>query len=282
MACPFLNEGRARYCHAATSRKLILEGPGSAGGGRCDSPAYRECPLVAPGEHGERCPHLEEVHVQYCGAAPVVKLVPFSESQLSRCGGAGHRYCDLYLSMSHPRDPMHAPADLFYSPNHLWLDVNPEGSCHVGVDSFVAQAVGTVDRLTFLTSRGTHRPGVVLTIRGVEWPVVFPNPMIITEVNTHVRHDPGRLTADPYGSGWLFEGWEVPGRTREGLVRGPQSEAWMAEETERLSRFIHESFPIAGDGGYAAPGVVRLLSREDAVRLLQEFVAPNAAWVRER
>jgi len=34
MACPFLKEGRARYCHAAPVQKLILEGPGAADGGR--------------------------------------------------------------------------------------------------------------------------------------------------------------------------------------------------------------------------------------------------------
>lgn len=27
MSCPFLREGRARYCHAAPLRKLILDGP---------------------------------------------------------------------------------------------------------------------------------------------------------------------------------------------------------------------------------------------------------------
>ena len=31
MACPFLKEGRAQYCHAAPVGKLILEGPGFLG-----------------------------------------------------------------------------------------------------------------------------------------------------------------------------------------------------------------------------------------------------------
>ena len=40
MSCPFLKEGRAQYCHAAPVSKLILEGPGFSGAGRCASPEY--------------------------------------------------------------------------------------------------------------------------------------------------------------------------------------------------------------------------------------------------
>jgi hypothetical protein len=34
MPCPFLKEGRARYCHTAPVQRLILDGPGAADGGR--------------------------------------------------------------------------------------------------------------------------------------------------------------------------------------------------------------------------------------------------------
>ena len=124
MSCPFLREGRARYCNAAPVRKLILDGPGATAGGRCTSPAYRECALVA--DHNEiagQCPHLEQIHVQYCGASPVAHLVPFSDSTLSRCAGAGYRYCETYLALARPRKSPEPPPDLLFSPNHLWLAV---------------------------------------------------------------------------------------------------------------------------------------------------------------
>ena len=41
--------------------------------------------------------------MQYCGAAPVAKFVPYSESLLSRCGNDSFRYCELYLAMAHPK-----------------------------------------------------------------------------------------------------------------------------------------------------------------------------------
>jgi glycine cleavage system H lipoate-binding protein len=281
MSCPFLKEGRARYCLAAPFRKLILEGPGSSGPERCASPAFRSCALVRNDEKkAQRCPHLEEILVQYCGASLVTKLVPFSDSQLSRCT-AGYRYCDSYLSVAHPGG--HAAAagpNLFYSSNHFWLEPDESNLCHIGIDAFLANLVVHVDGITFVTTHGTHRPSVVLAISGVDWPLTFPNSLLIEKVNNHLRADPKRLTADPYGVGWLFEGWELPGKTRAAMIAGPQAAAWQQEERERLAREIHQTQELACDGGYAQPGVARMLPREAMVGLFQRFFSKND-WSRE-
>src|SRR5512135_688796 len=157
MSCPFLKEGRAQYCHAAPVRKLILEGPGAVDGGRCATPKYRECTLAAKdGTQLDRCPHLEEMRVQFCGVSPVPKLVPFSESELSSCTSNGYRYCDSYLALARP----HAtpPAQLLYTPNHFWLDAEESGLCHIGIDGFLADVAGNVEGVTFVTAHGTHCP----------------------------------------------------------------------------------------------------------------------------
>jgi|SRR5579871_954600 len=280
MACPFLKEGRARYCHAAPVRKLILNGPGSTGGGRCTSPEYRNCELVRNEEPAqERCPHLEEIHVQYCGASPVTRLVPFSDSQLSCCTGSGYRYCDSYLALARPNPAAPPPAKLLYAANHFWLEMEESNLCHIGIDAFLAELIGKVDAVTFITRGGTHRPAVSLTVNSVEWPMVFPNPLLIEKVNSHLRSDPKRLTADPYGVGWLFEGWEVPGKTRSGLIAGAQAAAWVAEERERLAREIHETQELGADGGYVQPGAAQLLSRQTVVGLFQRFFA-SSDWSR--
>jgi glycine cleavage system H lipoate-binding protein len=281
MSCPFLREGRARYCHAAAVRKLILDGPGASSGGRCTSAEYVECELVRDkSSAGERCPHLEEIHVQYCGAAPVPKLVPFSESELSRCTSDAHRYCDSYLALARPHRAMEPPQNLLHAPNHLWLEVGEAGLCHVGIDAFLAEVAGSIDGVTFITTHGTHRPAIALTVNGVEWPMLFPNPMLIRGVNSRLRRDPKPLTADPYGAGWLFEGWELPGRTQSGLLCGPQAAAWQAEERQRLATHIHETQAPNGDGGHPVPGVARLLPKQDVVRLFQRFFS-KTEWVVE-
>lgn len=280
MACPFLKEGRARYCPAAPVRKLILDGPEVAGGGRCASPQYRQCEFVAKDEPPQdRCPHLEEIRVQYCGVSSVTKLVPFSNSQLSSCTSNTYRYCESYLSLARPH-PTAAPPHLLYAPNHFWLDAEESGLCHIGIDGLLADVAGSVDGVTFVTADGTHCPALALNIHGVEWPMRFPNPLMIQKLNCRARSDPARLTADPYGAGWLFEGWELPGRTRAGLMSGPQAAAWQAEERERLTNEIHERHAPGCDGGAPVRGVAQLLSREHLVCLLQHFFS-KTDWVAE-
>ena len=146
MACPFLKEGRARYCHAAPVRKLIPEGPGAAGSGRCASAQYMQGALVANGDlqsnvQQDRCPHLEGIRVQYCGVSPVTKLVPFSDSELSNCTSNTYRYCDSYLSLARPHTSA-PPAHLFCLPNHFWMDAEESGLCHIGIGGFLADVAG--------------------------------------------------------------------------------------------------------------------------------------------
>ncbi|HLV87504.1 MAG TPA: hypothetical protein VKV39_11035 [Candidatus Sulfotelmatobacter sp.] len=281
MGCPFLKEGHAQYCHAAPVRKLILDGPGVAGGGRCTSPEFAKCQLLGKDEPpGAQCPHLEQIRVQYCGVSAVTKLVPFSDSQLSSCSSNSYRYCDAFLTLARPRSSAPVP-NLLYSPNHFWLDAEESGLCHIGVDEFLTDVAGAIDGVTFVTPHGTHCPALTLTIHGVEWPISFPNPLMIQKVNSRLRSDPSRIAFDPYGAGWLFEGWEVPGRTRAGLVAGAHAAAWQNEERERLSREIHDRHAAGCDGGAPVRGVAQLLSRQELVCLLQHFFSKRDCWMTE-
>jgi glycine cleavage system H lipoate-binding protein len=219
----------------------------------------------------DRCPHLEEVHVQYCDATSPTKLIPFSESELSRCSTGGYRYCDSYLSLARPHGVHAPPAGLLYSPNHFWLAAEDSGLCHIGIDSFLSDVVGKIDGLTFVTTHGTQQPAVAFTVHGVEWPMTFPNPLLIQKVNGYLRSDPKRLITDPYGSGWLFAGWEVPERTRAGLITGPHAVAWQAEEQERMVEEIHGMAAHGCDGGRPVQGVAQLLTRQQLVCLFQHF-----------
>jgi glycine cleavage system H lipoate-binding protein len=278
MECPFLKEGRAQYCNAALSRKLILQGPGVSAEGRCSSTEYYRCDLVGKDELRQgRCPHFEEVPVQYCAAVCPTKLIPFSESERSTCTMGGFRYCDSYLSVARPHRAVAPPPDLLYSANHFWLAAEESGLCHIGIDSFLINLVENIGAVTFVTTHGTQRPVVVLTVRGVEWPMTFPNPLLIQKVNCYLRSVPKRLTDDPYGAGWLFAGWELPGRTKAGLISGPHAEAWQAEEQERLAREFHETSELSCDGGRPVRGAGQLLSHRELVCLFQHFFS-NTHW----
>jgi glycine cleavage system H lipoate-binding protein len=278
MTCPFLKEGRAQYCHAAPLGKLILEGPGFSPEGRCTTADYFRCELVKSDTPlGTRCPHLEEIHVQYCGVNTPVKLIPFSESRLSGCSSGEYRYCESYLALAQPHGTVPAPANLLFSANHFWLDAEESGLCHLGLDSFFADVVGQVDGVTFVTAHHTQEPVVSLTIHGVEWPLKFPNAIRIEKVNSHVRGDPSRVTADPYGSGWLFSGWELPDQSKSGLLFGAPAAAWQDQERVRLLNEVQDLAAVACDGGHPVKGVGQLLSREQLVCLLQHHFS-NGTW----
>src|SRR4029077_7439598 len=118
---------------------------------KCGSPAHTTCPVYrmqASQPAADSCPHLGESLMQYCGAAPVAKMVPYSESVLSRCGNSRYRYCELYLAMANPEthgaeiESVAFHDGLQYSANHMWLDIDENGICHAGMDAFLSRALG--------------------------------------------------------------------------------------------------------------------------------------------
>ena len=64
------------------------------------------------------------------------------------------------------------------------------------------------------------------------------------------------------------------------MIGGPRAAAWMAEERQRLSRFVNDSEQICCDGGDAAPGVAHLLPRAGVVALFQKFFG-RTSWSAE-
>jgi glycine cleavage system H protein len=283
MTCPFLKEAQVKFCQTASIRKLIpLAGAGSAEE-KCGSSAHTSCSVYRqhPAEQAasESCPYLRESLMQYCGAAPVAKMVPYSESLLSRCGNDSFRYCELYLNMLHPgrgqerSDGIPMPEGLRYSTNHMWLDIAEDGVCHAGIDAFLMRVLGKVDRVSFVWQRGVRQPAAALTVAGVDLEVAFPNPMMLTACNLYLRADPARLASDPYSAGWLFEGKLMPESTTN-LLEGAAAHQWMDREQHRMNEFLQEGTRLAADGGLFVPGVAALLEREQLLALFHEFFSP--------
>jgi len=313
MRCPFLKEAHVKHCQAAPFRKMIVQSSEAAGAEICSSASYRDCPSARlPGEalpEAPRCPNLQESLVQFCSAAAITKYIPYSESLLSRCGTENHRYCELYLAMAHPPgraagedceagcdeeasvDDLPVSSRVSYSPNHMWLDVSVDGTCHVGVDALFARVIGQADRISFVPSRGVFRPSAVITACGTDLQMIFPNPMLVTRTNDYLRAHPEKLVSHPYSLGWLFEG-EIPAdapakrRLCDGLVRGKAAIDWMRRELERVSRFVHERCTVTGlqgeslmmDGGTVRRGLMRSLNREEVLALFDEFFAFYTIW----
>jgi len=313
MRCPLLREEQVKSCQASPFRKSLARSVARGEPDRCSSADHVSCPVAPQSREAHpspgRCPFLQESLVQFCAATPAPTYVPWSASPELRCGHDGHRFCELYLAAGGrdargPAQPAARAAEaslesvasvplpgwLLYADNHLWLDLGDDGLCHVGIDAFLAQVVGVVERLTFLTTKGTARPAVVLTTRGVDLMLVFPQPLAIVAVNSRLRSSLDRLIADPYGLGWLFEARlpvNDPGRRGAGfaaaLRRGAAARGWMEREVRQLSEQVHARYvsspaaPVAADGGRFAPDLIQHLERDEILRLFAAlFPIPDA------
>ena len=316
MRCPFLREAQVKSCQASAFRKVILRSADSSADELCSSPAHTGCSAAKTHHEGspatDRCPFLHESLVQYCATAPVPHYVPYSESSISRCGNDTHLYCELYLSLAAPRggspveatpdgcghamvDGIGVPASLRYAKNHLWLDVSADGSCHIGADAFLAHVVGEVDEISFITTKGTRRPAARLSVHGVDLPLVFPNAIRITSANPTLRVHPDRLVSDPYGAGWMFEGFVPPDATQKPaaheplptpvpLMPGEEAAGWMHQEVSRLTHVVHDlasrpgpdGLQVMADGGTFVNGLAKHLTREETLRLFDAFFSTEA------
>jgi glycine cleavage system H lipoate-binding protein len=320
MRCPFLREAQVKYCRASAFRKMIVRVPGQPDTDRCSSPDYVNCraaqPLVDTQTLGTHCPLLQEALTQYCGAASVAKYIPYSEAVLSHCGTESHKYCELYLSLAHPEhmsfqnhttalEPqinaareyqiqgISVPGHLFYSANHMWIDISSDGVVHVGIDAFLASMIDSIDQISYVTLQGLQRPTVVLTVHGVDLQMMFPNPIVISNANLYLRTHPSTILSDPYTLGWLFEG-SIEGHEAEaqreslkkGLLTGERAAEWMDSELRRATQAAHE-FSCAkdsaghvamADGGSVQPGFVQYLTRDEILRVFNDFFSPLACW----
>jgi glycine cleavage system H protein len=285
MNCPFLKEARVRYCAKAALRKMIRSAP-NVESDTCSSPRHTQCAIYrrnAEDSNSFACPYLRESLAQYCAKASVPRLVPYSEPLESRCGEGSYRYCEFYAPAVESRDRtdggIHMPNWLHYSANHMWIDASAGGACHLGLDAFFTSVLGAVERITFIRQTGVHRPSAVLTVHGMDLEVVFPTPVRLTASNRYLSANPSKITADPYGTGWLFRGVQVSGEPSltTGLIHGDAVLPWLDREISRVSAFLAEcrmsrqGIQSMNDGGVFSPAVFQQLSREEALQLFHEF-----------
>lgn len=310
MRCPFLKEAEVRFCGISPFRKMLLNTGCCQDEEKCTSGKFLSCSLAAGRAEiqpeASSCPFFCKSLAQFCAAAPATHFIPYSEDLLSCCQSSGHRYCDLFLTQT---DPEHAagshalgapqvngidlPFDLAFSPNHMWLDRSEDGSCHLGVDAFLAKVIGKVEKVSFVIPGNICRPTAVLRVCGVDLRIAFPMRVNINRSNIQLRRDADRIVSDPYGRGWLFEGQvpadaaaEMKDRAFVHLFRGEDARAWMKRETERMMGFLREirlqSVPegqrLFNDGGTFDAPILPHLASEDRTFLFDTFFPFDSRW----
>jgi glycine cleavage system H lipoate-binding protein len=289
---------------------------------KCTTPAFATC--ASAREHLKdlsktpTCPFLQERSAQFCAAAPVTTYVPMGGVGPSRCTTGNHRYCELYQSRALPEETLgrvpfpspslrddgtgnvdyrvegvRVPRELWFTSNHMWLDLDSDGGCHIGIDGFFARVLGHLEKIIFMPSRKVGRPTVVLSVKGTNLPVVFPKPICLSGVNSQLRSHPDRLLTHPYSLGWLFEGTSPEGRWStdhsslcSDLLQGEEAASWMRREVRRLDEFARDHITrfdasgrqLVADGGAAIPRLTDEAGPEDLLQLFHEFFSPYSAW----
>ena len=101
---------------------------------------------------------------------------------------------------------MNFPADLLYSPDHLWVRV-AEGVAIVGPSDFAQEQMGRVQYVD-LPGVGLHvaagrEMGFTVEAAKSMTDIVSPVTGTVVEVNRALADDPAPVNDDPYGAGWL-------------------------------------------------------------------------------
>lgn len=99
--------------------------------------------------------------------------------------------------------------DRYYDPEtHVWLMPTPAGRVRIGLDSLNVETTGTLAGIGFAEAGTVLRRGESygsLEAAKFVGPLTSPVSGTVTASNDAVVADPGLVTTDPYGAGWLVE-----------------------------------------------------------------------------
>lgn len=159
------------------------------------------------------------------------------------------------------------PEHLHYHLGHTWA--LPEGShrMRVGIDEFAARLLGVITGVEVpVRGRwfGQGERGFKLLAGEREATLPAPVEGQVVEVNEQALAHPEKISADPYGEGWLLVVRSTdPKLTLRNLLNGAVARRWMEEAVQQLRLLTSPlAAPTAADGGLLVPGVAQRLDLE--------------------
>lgn len=166
------------------------------------------------------------------------------------------------------------PATAFIHPAHGWLTLDNDGLVRVGVDAFLARAIGRVDAVTLPQAGDTLTAGdsAFALVQGKrKADISTPVSGVVVEVNAALAKDATLIKASPYAAGWALR--VRPSALSDELPRlniAKRARAWLAEEAARLSELVVSSGakertlgPTMADGGEVIDGALEQLNDDD-------------------
>ncbi len=173
------------------------------------------------------------------------------------------------------------PQGVFLDTAHTWLRITSDGRLRVGIDDFLAEAVGQVDKVEVPAQGATIERGsplFTLTVKGRKLVIPSPASGTFMSANDKTQRDPSAVVRDPYGAGWIASIWTRDHHAAITPLRiGAAATHFLREELHRLADFMVPSgtiarVPVMADGGLPGKGSAASLDDRSWEAFSRQFV----------
>jgi len=168
------------------------------------------------------------------------------------------------------------PEDYCFHPGHTWVLKEGGENARVGIDSFAANLLGTIEHVDVIgLNRWVRQGQKLMTIRscGQNFELVSPVEGVVMAVNKDAAQDPGLIARDPYQSGWIAIVKSPDLVTnKKNLVQAGMVAPWLQNSVTRLNGMVAQLAPtMAADGGLPLAGLLARVAPELREKLAKEF-----------
>lgn len=180
------------------------------------------------------------------------------------------------------------PARVRLLSNHTWVRPEADGTILLGIDDFLARALGAVERIVLPEPGsvvGPARPQFAFAAAGRQLPVASPLTGRTLEVNRELLRSPGLAAQDPYQRGWLVRIAPAdPAEVSAHEVEKPG--VWLREQWAELRDFAARRRPdtaaaLLQDGGMPVEGILQQFDAAAWEEFAARFTALPAHALRE-
>lgn len=170
---------------------------------------------------------------------------------------------------------LETPSGYSFHLGHTWMAEQGREMARVGLDSFAANLLGKVERITVIGEQRWVRQGqklMTLTRDGETVEMLSPLEGVVSAINPEVNRNPQIVLDDPYKAGWVctIKAPEME-TNRRNLMQGSLAASWMHNNMQRLKTMIAEP-DLGQDGGMPVPGLLARLSPEARKQVVSEFL----------
>lgn len=124
---------------------------------------------------------------------------------------------------------MRFPANIKYSKEHEWIQINPDNTALVGITDYAQKELGEIVFVD-ITHTGDSLPeghefGSVEAVKTVS-DLLMPVTGKVVEVNAALEEHPELINEDPYGAGWIVKIEVLPEAIFDHLMDAATYKTW--------------------------------------------------------